>query len=164
MSTAAVFVLFPRLGRCDGGVSGSFDRKNAWELGNPSHTVEVEAGMPKLFLGCNDKLTSRTCACVCNPLSLSLCVFVCFGSFWSCYIRDRWLDLAGDGGSTDEWSDTWWELKSPGNVRISQARFLSFVCSATKVTYENEVSPNCVGVYINGTALDPPRHAALDRR
>jgi len=32
----------------------------------------------------------------------------------------------GERGSTDEWSNSWWELRSPGNVRISQARLDRF--------------------------------------
>lgn len=41
-------------------------------------------------------------------------------------------DLAGDGGSTDGYKDTWWEIKSPGNVRISQARLASFFASSSR--------------------------------
>ncbi|CAM9820767.1 unnamed protein product [Pylaiella littoralis] len=35
---------------------------------------------------------------------------------------------SGDAVSTDEWSDTWWEIKSPGNVRISQVLHYDEVC------------------------------------
>lgn len=98
-------------------------------------TVEPPSGAVHL---CMKRFQSR-CGPECESLCCLTCpfpiIYVVFGcksyaqngvSFPS-VILARWLDLLlifETGGTvvSDEWSDTWWELRPPGNVRISQAR------------------------------------------
>lgn len=88
-------------------------------------------------------------------------------------------EWAGDGGSTDEWSDTWWELRSPGNVRISQVGrlfvlFFRHMCRLLHLLfaskYDTKYKNVCVLVYdfrpVEGGSVDrtilrttpPPHH------